>query len=100
MAGPYWAYGLDVSAVDNDNNLKESFSFEEVGMARTDWGAALGGGVDVEIAKGRKMFIDYRYNVGLKDIALSSDIDTYNEGSSITMGIMVPLKKVKAREEH
>lgn len=92
MIGPYWAYGLSVSAINADNGNRSYFNFSEIGVNRMDFGAVIGGGFEILIAKGRKMFIDYRYNLGLIDIDQVDSVSTFNEGATLTMGMLVPLR--------
>jgi len=94
--GPYFSYGLKASAInieDINNPFKEIFSFEDINTHRFDFGVSIGTGLVLEVAKERKMFLDLRYNFGLRDINAHPDRATFNEGTSLTMGFMIPLKK-------
>ncbi|MEM9819483.1 MAG: porin family protein [Bacteroidota bacterium] len=100
MLGPYWAYGLGISAIEKDSGERQSFDFSAISVNRMDFGAVIGGGFEILIAKGRKMFVDFRYNVGLMDIDHINSVNSYNEGSAITMGILLPLRtNMKKKEE-
>lgn len=91
--GPYIAYGLNAFGITEDNNGKENFTLEEVDISRFDYGATVGGGLDFAIAKGKKMFIDVRFSLGFKDISTLETNEVYNEGHSVTIGLMLPMKK-------
>ncbi len=96
--GPFIAYGLSASALDFQTGTLSHFSLQEINVSRIDFGALIGGGLDFDIAKGRRMFIDVRFNIGLKDINTTVDGETYTENNSLTMGIMFPLKFKKKEE--
>ncbi len=94
--GPYVSYGLKASAInieDINNPYKEIFSFAEIKTHRFDFGASIGTSIVMEVVKAKKMFLDIRYNIGLRDINTHPDRATFNEGTSLTMGFMIPLKK-------
>ena len=96
FAGPYISYGLKASAInieDINNPYKEIFTFEDINTHRLDFGASFGTSLVLEIAKAKKMFLDLRYNLGLRDINADPVGSTFNEGTSLTMGFMIPLKR-------
>lgn len=77
-AGPYLAYGLNVSYKDEDGN--ESESFKDMGMKSLDFGLNLGVGVEFSALK-----ISAQYGLGL---ANTSDMDDYKETNNV-IGISV-----------
>ena len=82
MAGNYVEDGLIIS---------EKLSFDEKYIEQFDMGLNLGVGIEREISKARKIFIDYRYYLGLYDIDREADSEIYNAGSVVNMGFLIPI---------
>jgi len=102
FAGPYISYGIKASAVNFDNinqQFQEQFSFDAIHTRRIDFGTSLGTSLVLDVGKSNKMFIDLRYNLGLRDLDKDPSKENFNEGTSMTMGFMIPFRKEKNKEE-
>ena len=93
FAGPYFAYGI--KPVLKNNAPFRNFSFDDLRTRRLDLGGSIGAGLSILVPGNKKMFVDYRFNIGLVDLDKKNDQSLYNEGSSFTMGFLLPLKKNK-----
>ncbi|MEM9920595.1 MAG: porin family protein [Bacteroidota bacterium] len=106
IGGVDLAYGVDFELLQlsydgtGPKTLRQrKLDFERAGISRLDVGLALGGGVETTISKGRRIFLDVRFHIGLNDIDARSDVEVFNQGRSYTLGMLLPInfKKQKVR---
>ena len=94
---PGYAVNMRVVRISTnpDIPIKETFpvDFKEAGISRMDLGLVMGGGVEAEIAKGRRIFVEMQYHFGVRDISRRTDTEVFNEGRTFNMGMLIPLRK-------
>ena len=93
LIGPKIGYGLNLKAnfVEDDVLITRKLSFTDQGIARFDWGINVGAGLEKKIRKGRKIFIDYRYYLGLQDLNEYSEAAIFNQGAMLNLGLLIPI---------
>lgn len=65
--------------------------FDQLALRRWDIGACIGGGIEKEIRKRRKIFFDVRYYLGVLDIDRDPVGDIFHEGAFFNLGFLFPL---------
>lgn len=93
LAGPEISYATSVQAnYDEAGGIyREKLSFDQVDLRRWDMGATFGIGVEKTIRNRKKIFLDFRYYLGLKDLDTDDNSDVFHEGKVLNMGIVFPL---------
>jgi hypothetical protein len=93
LLGVKLGYGINMvgNYVEDGSIISEKFQFDEKNIEQFDMGLNLGFGIEREISKARKIFIDYRYYLGLYDIDKEADSEIYNAGSVVNMGFLIPI---------
>lgn len=99
LIGPKAGYGLNLKAnfIEDDILITRKLSFTDQGIGRFDWGINVGAGVEKKIRKGRKIFIDYRYYLGLKDLNEHSETAIFNQGAMLNLGLLIPIINSKEK---
>ena len=94
LAGPQIAYGIHLySTYEEDNRIfTERLDFRRMGIHRLDVGCYVGAGLEKEISRGRRIFIDIRYYLGLHNINANGQEKIFNQGKSFALGFMIPVK--------
>jgi len=94
------AYAIDIKSSSFRQGFgtpirEESISFETAHIKHFD--LAMSAGLDIEktIAKGIKMVLETRYNLGLYDIEKLAERTSFTESFYLTIGLLMPLKKKK-----
>ena len=97
LAGPKLGYGLRFSAnyLEDSKLLEQRFDFDEEHIGRFDFGFNLGGGIEKRISKDRKIFIDYRFYLGLFDIDRLDETEVFNQGHVFNLGFLLPIRQAK-----
>ena len=98
VAGVIPAYALSVKSFyytfsDLRKNIKVPVNFETAGINRFDLAISFGINTEKTIAKGWKIVLDARYNLGLLDVDNHTELTTTTESFSLTLGILTPLFK-------
>lgn len=98
VAGIVPAFAVDVNShyfasSDWGRSVDVAVDFEEAGIRRFDLGLSVGLNTEKVIAKGWKIMLDVRYNLGMLDIETHSDLTMTSESYSLTVGILTPLFK-------
>lgn len=75
------------------NIEKYKLDFERAQINQLDIGLIFGGGIMANIARGKKLFVDIRLDWGLIDIDKRKSQEIYNQGRSLTMGMLLPLTR-------
>lgn len=93
VAGPEISYAVGVQANYDEAGgiFREKLSFDQLDLNRWDVGLCLGIGVEKIIRNRKKIFLDYRYYLGLRDLDNTSGNDIFHEGKVLTMGFVFPL---------
>lgn len=96
------AFAVDVkSYYYASSNLTKSVDvavdFEEAGIRRFDLALSLGVNTEKVIAKGWKLVLDVRYNLGLLDIETHSSLTNTTENLHLTIGLISPIFKNKEK---
>lgn len=94
LAGPKVGYGIRLAANYSEGSVlfEERFDFDEKEIHRLDFGLNLGFGLEKRINKNRKIFIDYRYYLGLSDIDSGAPTNNiYNQGQVFNLGFLLPI---------
>lgn len=94
IGGPQIGYGLDLTVYYRKDLefFKENFSLQDLEINRLDFGVNAGAGVEAFIGNGKKIFIDLRYYIGLRDLDQEPDSEIYNFGKALSIGFFLPLK--------
>jgi len=93
------AYAIDIKSSSFRQGFgtirEEPISFETAHIKHFD--LAISAGLDIEktIAKGIKMVLETRYNLGLYDIEKLAERTSFTESFYLTIGLLMPLKKKK-----
>ncbi|MEO1625214.1 MAG: porin family protein [Bacteroidota bacterium] len=105
IGGADLGYGIDFELIElayNDQGptswKNRKLDFQRAGVSRFDIGMALGGGIEASISKGRRIFVDIRYHIGLNDIDKRPNVEVYNQGRSYTIGMMLPVNFKKMQK--
>lgn len=93
LIGPKFGFGVRIAANYSEGNVlyEERLSFNEKGIRRFDVGVNLGAGLEKRIVKDRKIFMEYRYYLGLSDINTDSSNTIYNQGQVFNLGFLLPI---------
>jgi hypothetical protein len=92
VAGPKVGYGIHLSSTFEEDNIlyAQRFSFTEEGVSRFDIGLSVGAGVEKVISRGRKLFVDFRYYLGLHNINSQPGEEIFNNGKAFALGFLIP----------
>ena len=85
-AGLALAYATDLKRIT-------SFGIETAKTTKLDFQASEIRGIQAEITQGKRLFVEMLYNAGVLDIDRQADQEVYNQGYTLTLGIMMPLAK-------
>ena len=97
------AYALDIKSISYPQGFgairEEPISFETAQIRHFD--LALSAGLDIEktIAKGIKMVLETRYNLGLYNIEKLADRTSFTESFYLTIGLLMPIKTKNIKKE-
>lgn len=93
LAGPKFGYGIKLAAnyLEDNTFYEEHFSFSDKGIHQWDIGLNLGFGLEKRINKNRKIFVDYRYYLGLYDLDKDASTSIFNQGQVINLGFLLPV---------
>ncbi len=93
IVGPRFAYGIRLSAnyLTDTGYFREKLSFDEAEFRPFDFGALFGVGLEKEINKNRKIFLEGRYYFGLIDLDREADRVIYPEGFYMNIGLLIPI---------
>ena len=96
LIGPNPGYALRLKSGETDRNLNFTeytiLSFSENQVRRLDLGILCGIGVEKNIANKLRTTLSLRYNLGLVDIMKGNQNTFRNNGYSLDMGFMIPLR--------
>lgn len=92
-AGGQIGYGLNMwYHYRNDRSWeRDSYRFKDAGLKRLDAGVILGGGIEKELVKRQKIFLDLRYYLGLINLDKDPENSVYNEGLVFSIGCLFPI---------
>jgi hypothetical protein len=96
LLGPKIGYALAAYSTiwkENGQLLKQEIRLEDIEVAGWDIGMNLGAGLEKEISQGKKIFVEFRYYLGMKDLFPQGETEIYNEGKSFNLGFLIPIKK-------
>lgn len=93
IAGPKVGYGIHLGSTYEEDNIlyAERLSFQREGVHRFDIGVSVGVGVEKVISRGRKLFVDFRYYLGLHNINSLPGEEVFNNGKTFALGFLIPL---------
>lgn len=93
VAGPKLGYGIKLAAnyLEDNTFYAERFDFRKEKLHQLDIGLNFGFGLEKRINKDRKIFVDYRFYLGLYDIDQSSSTSIFNQGQVFNLGFLVPV---------
>jgi len=60
-----------------------------------DFGLVSGLGVEKTISEGKKIFVEFRYQIGLLNISRQPSRKAFNQGKAVNIGFAVPLGNKK-----
>ncbi len=95
VVGPKIGYALAAYSTlwkENGQLVKQQIRLEDIEVAGWDIGMNLGVGLEKDISKGKKIFVEFRYYLGVKDLFPQGEAEIYNEGKSFNMGFLIPVK--------
>lgn len=97
------AYAIDVKSISYPQGLgtirQEPISFETANVKHFDLAASAGIDVEKTIAKGIKMVLEARYNLGLYNIEEMTERTSFTESFYLTIGLLMPIKEKKIKKE-
>lgn len=90
------AVALDVSSfyftsLDWSRTVDLPIDFADAGIQRFDLAVSFGLNTEKAIAKGLKIMLDVRYNLGMLNIGRRTNITNTTESFSLTVGLLTPL---------
>lgn len=93
LAGPKLGYGFKLAAnyLEDNTFYEERFDFSDKDIHHWDVGLNVGFGLEKRINKNRKIFVDYRYYLGLFDIDKGASTSIYNQGQVFNLGFLLPI---------
>lgn len=94
LVGPQFSLATATYAsvwLENGQLLNKTFLLKDLGLTQWDFGANLGIGIEKVISKDRKIFIEFRYYLGIIDLANKQEYPIYNEGKSFNLGFLLPI---------
>ena len=93
LAGPKFGYGIKLAAnyLEDNTFYEERFHFSDEGIHQFDFGLNFGFGLEKRINKDRKIFVDYRFYLGLYDIDQAASTSIFNQGQVFNLGFLVPI---------
>lgn len=95
LAGPQFSKATALTAstwLENGQLLFKNFPIKETQLSFWDVGIHAGIGLQKVISKEKKIFVEFRYYLGLKNISQGENDSIYNEGKSFNIGFLLPLK--------
>lgn len=96
VAGVIPAYAIDIKSYyytfpEIRTSIDSPVDFQEAGIRRFDLAMSLGLNTEKTIAKGWKIVLEARYNIGMLDIETHSELTTSTESFSLALGLLTPL---------
>ena len=95
LAGPKIGWGLSVVSSKWDEKgqpIQIPIRWEELPIQRWDFGLTAGLGFEKLISNDKKIFLEFRYYLGITDLNTSKESDVYNEGKLINLGFSLPVR--------
>ena len=103
LAGITPAYAIGIKSISYPQQpgviREEPIDFPSSQTKRFDLALNLGMNIEKTIAKSIKMVLEIRYNVGLYDIAASTERTSFTESFYLTLGLFMPLRARKEKKE-
>jgi len=96
LVGPKIGYALAAYSSlykENGELINQKIVLEDLEVASWDIGMSLGAGLEKNISNDKKIFIEFRYYLGMKDLFPSGEAEIYNEGKSFNLGFLIPLDR-------
>ncbi len=96
LVGPKVGYAVAAySSLWKENNqvVNEVLVLEDLEVAGWDFGMSLGMGLEKNITNDKKIFVEFRYYLGVKDLFPGQETGVYNEGKSFNLGFLIPIRK-------
>ena len=97
------AYAIDVKSISYPHELgrvrEEPISFETAHIKHFDLAVSAGLDIEKTIAKGIKMVLETRYNLGLYNIEEMAERTSFTESFYLTIGLLMPIKEKKIKKE-
>ncbi len=97
------AYAIDVKSISYPHELgrvrEEPISFETAHIKHFDLAVSAGLDIEKTIAKGIKMVLETRYNLGLYNIEEIAERTSFTESFYLTIGLLMPIKEKKIKKE-
>lgn len=95
IVGPKVGYALAAYSTlwkENGDLVKQQIQLEDIEVVGWDIGMNLGVGLEKNISNGKKIFMEFRYYLGMKDLFPQGETEIYNEGKSFNLGFFIPIK--------
>lgn len=86
-----YGVGVRVKYVESQSYYNWKTDFSNLQLKSWDGGMNLGIGVEKATEKDRRIYISYRYYLGLVDFEENEEGELYNSGGYFSIGFMVPL---------
>jgi hypothetical protein len=78
---------------ENGQLVNQLIKLADIEVLGWDIGMNLGAGLEKDISNGKKIFIEFRYYLGMKDLFPKGEAEIYNEGKSFNLGFLVPVSR-------
>jgi len=96
LLGPQVAYGTGLNTTFRLDNRYFGESLRVRDWLRGwDLGLVSGMGVEKTISEGKKIFVEFRYQIGLLNISRQASREAFNQGKAVNIGFAVPLGNKK-----
>lgn len=95
IVGPKVGYALAAYSTlwkENGELVRQQIKLEDIEVVGWDIGMNLGAGLEKDISNGKKIFIEFRYYLGMKDLFPQGETEIYNEGKSFNLGFLIPIE--------
>ena len=72
--------------------VNQKIVLEDIEVLAWDIGMNLGIGLEKNISNDKKIFVEFRYYLGMKDLFPKGETEIYNEGKSFNLGFLIPIR--------
>ncbi len=96
VVGPKIGYAMAAYSTlwkENGQLLNQKIVLEDIEVLGWDIGMNLGLGLEKDISNNKKIFVEFRYYLGMKDLFPKGEAEIYNEGKSFNLGFLIPVSR-------
>lgn len=96
LVGPKIGYAMAAYSTlykENGQYDRQVIKLKDLEVVGWDIGMSLGAGLEKDISRGKKIFVEFRYYLGMKDLFPQGETEIYNEGKSFNLGFLIPVNQ-------